>query len=133
MSKLVLWLRIARKYRPLFALEMQWLDLQILPDGHDPNGAKVQLVQQQEVKAEDAEDLISPKKGDVVMLRDSFVQAHPGISAEILYGVWIVVAFNYGTNQVQCRLQDNRKRKLWWPLKYLRSFTTADLKEQGSV
>lgn len=76
MSKLVLWLRIARKYRPLFALEMKWLDLQILPDGDDPNGAKGQLVQPQEVKAEIEEGLISPKKGDAVMLRDSFIAKH---------------------------------------------------------
>jgi hypothetical protein len=37
MSKLVLWFRIAKKYRPLFSLELQWLDLQILPEGSDPN------------------------------------------------------------------------------------------------
>ena len=135
MSKLVLWLRIARKYRPLFALEMKWLDLQILPDGDDPNGTKGQLVQQQEVKVADKGGLISPKKGDVVMLRDSFIAKHPGIPAELLYGAWVIVDLNYGiTPQARCRLQGSEKRtKLWWSLEYLRPFAPADLKGEGLV
>jgi hypothetical protein len=110
MSKLVLWLRIARKYRPLFSLELQWLDLQILPDGHDPNAGGQRS--QQVANIAIAEGLTNPHLGQIVKLNKAWLVKHPSMFGAISGGTWEITKLTYGSNpKALCRLIDDKKKR----------------------
>jgi hypothetical protein len=102
MSKLVLWLRIARKYRPLFSLELQWLDLQILPEGNDPNAGD-RVLPPKEVKEAIAAK-ISPELpawlevDTVVILTDTAKEKYikSKFEPDLIRGAWQVKTIQFG-------------------------------------